>query len=214
MSRSLRFAGDRRTPGRGDPQRTRLIDAVVDLLGTTTIADLSVMRIAKHAGVTRGVFYFYFESKYAVLAAALGRVWDEFAEARTMTADLDPSLPPAVLTRSLVLDAVTIWHRHHALIAAVVQARSSDGQLAQLWDGLTSGTARQVGRVITELYAAGRIRPSADNLPLLVDTLFGMTIWALLEAGGDTDAAARDQLVDVISAVWLASVWGHNAGGN
>jgi TetR/AcrR family transcriptional regulator, ethionamide resistance regulator len=214
MSRTARLAGDRRTPGRGDPQRARLIDAAVDLLGTTSIAELSVMKIAKHAGVTRGVFYFYFESKYAVLAAALGRAWDEFAEARTLTADLDLSLPPAVLTRSLVRDAVNIWHRHHALIAAVVQARSSDDQLAQLWDGLTSGAARQVGRVIAELHAAGRIRPASARLPMLVDALFGMTVWTLLEAGGDTDATTREHMVDVISAVWLASVWGHDSRGN
>jgi TetR/AcrR family transcriptional regulator, ethionamide resistance regulator len=43
---------------------------------------------------------------------------------------------------------------------------------------------------------------------MLVDTLFGMTVWSLLSTGGSADPGAREELVDVISAVWLASVWG------
>jgi TetR/AcrR family transcriptional regulator, ethionamide resistance regulator len=41
------------------------------------------MQIAQQAGVTRPVFYFYFETKYAVVAAALEQVWNEFDAART-----------------------------------------------------------------------------------------------------------------------------------
>lgn len=207
---ATRLAGDRRTPGRGDPQRARLIDAVLELLHTNSIAELSVMQIAKHAGVTRPVFYFYFASKYAVLAAALGQVWAEFAAARRLTDDLDLTQSPALITRSLTGAAVDVWHEHHALIAAVLEARSSDAALARLWDELTAEASRQVCQVIDVLKAADRVRPASDNLPLLVDTLFGMTVWSLLTAGGAAaDSPTRKELVDVISAVWLASVWGH-----
>ncbi|MFE3105607.1 TetR/AcrR family transcriptional regulator, partial [Nocardia tengchongensis] len=68
-------AGDRRPPSRGDQQRALIIDAVTDLLRTVSITDMSVLRIAKHAGVSRPAFYFYFESKYSVVAAALEEVW-------------------------------------------------------------------------------------------------------------------------------------------
>jgi TetR/AcrR family transcriptional regulator, ethionamide resistance regulator len=203
-----RLIGDRRAPGRGDAQRARLIASVVELLHSTTIAELSVMQIAKHAGVTRPVFYFYFESKYAVLAAALGQVWDEFAAARPAFDRLDLSRPPQEITRDLTGRAVAIWHRHSALITAVVEARSSDQQLALQWDELLGQTNRQLCQLIGLLESAGRARPVSDDLPGLVDAMFGMTVWSLLTGGGIEDADRRDRLVEVISAVWLASVWG------
>jgi len=204
----MRLVGDRRAPGRGDVQRARLIDAVLELLLSTSIAELSVMQIAKRAGVTRPVFYFYFESKYAVLAAALGQVWKKFAAARPLADSIDLTESPELLTHNLTRAAVDIWHEHHALIAAVVEARASDAQLARLWDELVANAGRQVCRVITQLQADDRVRPASDNVPKLVDALFGMTVWSLLNAGGSADPAARDELVDVVSAVWLASVWG------
>lgn len=36
----------------------------------------------------------------------------------------------------------------------------------------------------------------------------GMTVWTLLERGATADASQREEVVDVISAVWLAAVWG------
>ncbi|WP_319448712.1 MULTISPECIES: TetR/AcrR family transcriptional regulator [unclassified Mycobacterium] len=195
-------------PGRGDLQRARLIDAVLDLLQTTSIAELSVMQIAKRAGVTRPVFYFYFDSKYAVLAAALSQVWAEFAAARPLTDGLDLTQPPGLITRNLTRDAIGIWREHHALIAAVVEARSSDEQLARLWDELTAQAGRQVCQVVGLLKSVNLVRPASDNLPMLVDALFGMTVWSLLSAGDTADPQAREELVDVISAVWLTSVWG------
>ena len=105
------LVGDRRTPGRGDIQRARLIDAVLELFHTTSIAELSVMQIAKHVGVTRPVFYFYFESKYAVLAAALSQAWAEFDAARPLIDSLDATQPPQQVTRKLTRDAVEIWRK-------------------------------------------------------------------------------------------------------
>jgi hypothetical protein len=141
-------------------------------------------------------------------------VWDEFAAARPAFDRLDKSQPPQVLTRSLTAQAVEIWYRHSALITAVVEARSSDQQLARLWDELTAQTNRQLCQLIDLLTVAGLARPTSDDVPGLVDAMFGMTVWSLLKGDSVQDQTKRDRLIDVISAVWLASVWGLPGGGD
>src|SRR5258708_27448240 len=52
---------------RGDRQRDAIVSAVRELLQERSFADLSVSTISERAGVARSGFYFYFDSKYAVL---------------------------------------------------------------------------------------------------------------------------------------------------
>ena len=74
-------ARERRGPTRGDRRRQAILAAVEELLRRRSIADLSVEDVASAAGMSRPAFYFYFESKYAALWAALSGVWDEMERA-------------------------------------------------------------------------------------------------------------------------------------
>ena len=57
-----------------------IVAAVRELLEETPFADLSVSTISDRAGVARSGFYFYFDSKYAVLAQILGEATEELEE--------------------------------------------------------------------------------------------------------------------------------------
>ena len=72
---------------RGDRQRDAIITAVRDLL-ERSFADLSVSTISERAGLARSGFYFYFDSKYAVLAVIL-------ADASELLDSLTPPLRAA-----------------------------------------------------------------------------------------------------------------------
>jgi AcrR family transcriptional regulator len=227
---TTRAVGDRRASSKGDAQRARIIDALVELLRTHPISEVSVQGIAKQAGITRPTFYVYFESKYTVLAAAVDDVWKQFAITKSPMSAVDPRLPPAEMTRRLTGNAVRVWGAHHRLIAAALEARSSDDQLARLWDGLLEQNCEQIRGVLELLRAAGRIRPASDDLTALVEALFGMTVWSLVNStwtdegpdGNDSDSndpdsddpdrrpadTAREHLIEVISAIWLVSIWG------
>src|ERR1041384_6584494 len=65
---------------RGDRQREAIVNAVRELLQERSFADLSVSAISDRAGVARSGFYFYFDSKYAVLAQILGDATQELEE--------------------------------------------------------------------------------------------------------------------------------------
>src|SRR4029078_10812403 len=56
---------------RGDRQREAIVTAVRELLQERLFADLSVSTSSETAGIARSGFYFYFDSKYAVLAVIL-----------------------------------------------------------------------------------------------------------------------------------------------
>jgi TetR/AcrR family transcriptional regulator, ethionamide resistance regulator len=199
--------GDRRPPSRGDRQRARIIASVTDLLGDIAVTDLSVMRIAKEAGVTRPVFYFYFESKYAAVAAALELVWQEFDAARNLTNPGDVTSGPRAVTRQLLGNAVAVWRRNSGLLNACVLARTSDPQLDAMWRSFVTAQTRRIIELFTGLREPIRVRPTSDDLPGLVEVLLGMTVWALLEESAETDPAASDLRMDSVTAVWVAAIW-------
>ncbi len=65
---------------RGDRQRHAIVQAVRELLEEKPFAQLSVSTISDRAGVARSGFYFYFDSKYAVLAQILADATHELEE--------------------------------------------------------------------------------------------------------------------------------------
>jgi hypothetical protein len=72
------------------------------------------------------------KTKYAVVAAALEQVWNEFDAARGVRPD-DLGQDPVVITRLLIWDAFSVWRRHGALLNACAQARASDAQLDAMY---------------------------------------------------------------------------------
>ncbi|EUA13911.1 bacterial regulatory s, tetR family protein [Mycobacterium xenopi 4042] len=67
-------------PRRGDRQRQAILQAVRELLEEKPFTELSVSTISDRAGVARSGFYFYFDSKYAVLAQILAEATHELEE--------------------------------------------------------------------------------------------------------------------------------------
>src|SRR2546425_11855984 len=70
--------GDRPRAHAGDSDtELAIFTATEELLEQVPLQDLSVAQIIAKAGVSRATFYFYFSSKYAVVAGLLAGVMDE-----------------------------------------------------------------------------------------------------------------------------------------
>lgn len=208
MTQARTVIGDRRPPSRGERQRGRIIEAVVDLLGSVPIADLSVMRIAEHAGVTRPAFYFYFESKYAVVAAALDEAWAELDAATDELTRYEFEEPPAVFSRRMIGQAIDVWQRYMPLMNACMQARESDPQLAEMWTRLLGNLSGKLAAFIDRLRESGQTTPVIDDTQALTHALVGMTVWALHEHHLRTESIDLDRVMAAIRAIWLAAAWG------
>ncbi|CAM2765055.1 TetR/AcrR family transcriptional regulator [Skermania piniformis] len=182
------------------------MDAVAELLQTVPIADLSVARIAEHAGVTRPAFYFYFDSKYTVAAAALQQVWQDLEESTAALDEYDFAVPPAEFSDRMINDAVVVWRRHARLLA--VCAQSTDPGLTTAWDRFVDDLTLRLTRFVERVDAAEGVRPVSADLPALVDSLVGATIWALLDETRRPRPDYDERRLTAVRRLWLAGVWG------
>src|ERR1700722_17117278 len=82
------------------------------LIAEVPLHDLTVGQIIAAAEVSRATFYFYFSSKYAVLAGLLASVMDEMFEvAQPFLAMVEDASPTDALRQSLTA-ASRLWAGH------------------------------------------------------------------------------------------------------
>jgi AcrR family transcriptional regulator len=202
------LARERRGPTKGDRRREAILEAVERLLRDRPIAQLSVEEIAVAAGISRSAFYFYFESKYAALSAALGGVWDEMvAAASNFFEDTEES--PREYTRRALGDVGALWRTHEPLLVAMVEAAATDERARELWDYWLDRWIDRVAERIEEERAAGRARPGPPDARALASVLLAMNERSYyLDRRRQAPAAETEQMIDALAATWLAIVWG------
>ena len=150
---------------RGDKQRVAIMQAVRQLLQEKPFAELSVSTISDRAGVARSGFYFYFESKYAVLAQILAEVVHEFEELTRFFAPRDDGESPAEFARRMVGSAAAVYAHHDPVVAACNVARNTDAEIREILDAQLDALIEQIVGVINGEIEAGTAHPiSADVL--------------------------------------------------
>lgn len=190
-------------------QQAWLIKSTVELLGTVSINDLSVAQLARHAGVSRPLFYAYFDSKYDLLAAALSEVWEELeSETQHLSAARPDDGDLVGVVRRLVSETFDLWLRHRPLLQAFVQARHADPAIAEMWKRMIRRRNENAMRMAERLLAGNQIHPITDDLPALMDALQGMTTWALTNEVRNPGVISLDRMIDTHTALWLHAFWG------
>lgn len=197
---------------RGDRQRQAIVAAVRELLQEKPFAELSVSSISDRAGVARSGFYFYFDSKYAVLAHILGEVAEELEE---LTGDFAPrgdDETPAQFAQRMVRSAAAVYAHNDPVMSACNSARSTDAEIRDILDGYNEAVIEQVVAIVQPEIAAGTADPITGDVRGLVRALSAATAMALsgesLFLGPDRDL---DRAVDVLEKLWLHALWGGRA---
>jgi AcrR family transcriptional regulator len=191
---------------KGDRQRRAIVDAVRDLLTEVPFAELSIARITEAARITRSGFYFYFDSKYAALAAALDDVWDEL-ETRTHQFESRPAdEDPVAYSRRMLTWSVDVWRHNAPLVNALMLARETDPRLRQMWDDWMDLLVDSVTAINERERRGGAARPAHQDTRELVRRLVGMTVWALHD--DDLRHQPPEHTIEVLNAIWLAAGWG------
>lgn len=197
---------------RGDRQRSAIIEAVRELLQEKPFAALSVSSISDRAGVARSGFYFYFDSKYAVLAQILGEVAAELGE---LTGDFAPRgvhETPAEFAKRMVGSAAAVYARNDPVMTACLSARSTDAEIRDILDGFNQVVIDQIVAIVEPEVAAGTADPITTDIRGLVRTLSATTSMTLsgesLFLGSDRNL---DHAVDVLEKLWLHTLWGGQA---
>ncbi len=191
---------------RGDRQRDAIVAAVRDLLHERSFADLSVSTISERAGVARSGFYFYFDSKYAVLAVILADAGELLDSLTHHFAPREPGETPAAFAKRMVGSAEAVWANDNPVLRACEVARNTDAQIREMMDDFYDGI---IDKLIALLEQDREARPVSDDLPALVRTLAATTTMTLTKdsafVGRGSDPA---RAVDAVERLWVSAIWG------
>ncbi len=191
---------------RGDRQRDAIVTAVRELLQERSFADLSVSTISERAGVARSGFYFYFDSKYAVLAVILADAGDLLDNLTHHFAPREPGETPAAFAKRMVGSAAAVYANDDPVLKACAVARNTDAQIREMMDDFYDGI---IDKLITLLEQDADAHPISDDLPALVRTLAAVTSFTLTQdsafVGRGEDPA---RAVEVVERLWLNAFWG------
>lgn len=191
---------------RGDRQRDAIVSAVRDLLHERSFADLSVSAISERAGVARSGFYFYFDSKYAVLAVILADASEMLDELTHHFAPREPGESPAAFAKRMVGSAAAVYANDDPVLTACAVARNTDAQIREMMDDFYDSV---IDKLITLLQQDPDATPISGDLPALVRTLAATTTLTLTQ---DSTFVGRGQdptrAVEIVERLWLAAFWG------
>lgn len=194
---------------RGDRQRQAIVSAVRELLHEQAFGDLSVSAISERAGIARSGFYFYFDSKYDVLAVILAEAMHELEELTHFFAPRAADETPDAFAERMVGSAAAVFAHNDPVMAACNDARNTDAKIREILDRQIDAVIDQIVRIVEDELAAGTARPISDDIPALVRTLGATTAMMLsgditfLGPDGDVQRGVR-----VLEQLWLAALWG------
>jgi AcrR family transcriptional regulator len=200
------------TRRRGDKHRQAIMQAVRESLQEKPFAELSVSTISLRAGVARSGFYFYFDSKYAVLAQILAEAVEELEELTQYFAPRQPGESPEQFAKRMVRSAAAVYAHNDPVMTACNAARHTDIEIRDILEQQFEMVLRQIVDVVDAEIRAGTANPISDDIPTLVRTLAGTSALMLggepILVGGQDLQADVERRVRVLEQLWLNSLWG------
>jgi AcrR family transcriptional regulator len=191
---------------RGDRQREAIVTAVRELLQERPFADLSVSTISERAGVARSGFYFYFESKYAVLATIIKDAGELLDELTHHFAPRESGETPEAFAKRMVGSAAAVFANEDPVLSACTVARNTDAEIREIMDDFYDGV---IDKLITLLEQDPDAKPISDDVPALVRTMAAVTSFTLTQ---DSAFVGRGEdpvrAVDIVERLWLSAFWG------
>ncbi len=191
--------------------REAILAATAGLLAQKSFGDLAVGDILTAAGVSRGSFYFYFDSKHDVLAELVRRaVAAGHAAAEPWLAGsagrADPADPAAALRTGITAGA-ELWRASAPVLRAIVENWRTDPRLEALWteqmQTFTDATVAQLGAD-----PRARERLAGQDIPALASALtwLGERLY-YLAATGTAPFDDQDTLVATLLRIWTATLY-------
>lgn len=191
---------------RGDRQRDAIVLAVRELLQERPFADLSVSMISARAGVARSGFYFYFDSKYAVLARIVSEALEELDALTHNFAPREADESPQDFAKRMVGSAAMVFATNDPIMSACTVAQSTDGEIRDLMNDFEDAV---IAKIVGVVQGDAGARPISDDIPALVRTLTATTAMTLSH---DAAFVGRDddpqRAMAILERMWLGALWG------
>jgi AcrR family transcriptional regulator len=188
--------------------REAILIAFRTLLEDQRYDEITVADVLHVAGVARGSFYFYFEGKADVLADLVTRAIGQGHDAATAWLGHTGPESVAAATRQSIADGAKLWRAQAPVLRAIVENWRSSPRLTELWlsmmSGFTASTVAQIEADRAGGVAVGGVDPESLAAAL---TWLGERLY-YLAALGVPPFGDEEKLVDVLTHIWLTSVYG------
>ncbi|MGX6602527.1 TetR/AcrR family transcriptional regulator [Micromonosporaceae bacterium Da 78-11] len=201
--------GRRRGPSRGDRREQAILDTALTLLARKPLAEITIDELAAGADISRSSFYFYFDSKLAVLVALLQGLAGDLG--RDTEEWLDGSGPDAAALRRSLTALAALWRAHGPLLAHAVAAGPASPEIARWRAQLFDLHVRRLSARIRRDRAAGLAPagPAPEVLAGMIDHLRDATFLAEATAtGAGLGEAAAAQVVEDLLTIELRMMYG------
>jgi AcrR family transcriptional regulator len=186
----------RRGPSKGDRKQEALLETAERLLAVKPLAEIGIEELARGAGISRSSFYFYFESRQAMLLALLARASDNLLT--QVECWLDPQQDGRAGLRQSIELAVTMWDEHGSVLFAA-QNPDAPAEARKFMADLNGRLVAATEDMIERKRAAGAAPPGPPSAHSLATMLVGMTEHGISHNNG---ALGQVELVDTLTTIW------------
>ncbi|HZE32119.1 MAG TPA: TetR/AcrR family transcriptional regulator [Actinoallomurus sp.] len=183
-----------------------ILEVTRELLDERRFDEIAVADILAAADISRGSFYFYFESKQDVLAELVRRAVGEGHVAARPWLGHEESQEYATV-RHGISEGARLWREQAPVLRAIVENWRSDPKLNELWrqqmDTYTAATTARIEQDRTSAVTDGAVdsQTLAAALTWLGERLY------YLAATGVPPFDDEEALVDVLTHIWMSTLY-------
>lgn len=190
----------------GDEREHLILQTFESLLAEKQFHEISIDDLASGAGISRSSFYFYFESKEAVLLALMDTIVQQ-ADATSDIAQAAIEQDPERFLRDALAAYVNIFGAHRGVVVACNQAAASSPEVRVLWNVVRGRWVKMAEDGI----AAERQRAGLNaTLPAreLAVALLSMNEGVMYSAfAGEQPGIELDRVIDVLTNIWANAIY-------
>lgn len=197
----------RRRPRKGDLKEQAILDTAVKLLAKRSFDEIGVDELARGAGISRPTFYFYFESKQAVLRVLVEHLTGQaFTDSDWLTG---ADLPPEEAIRSGIEMGVKLWRDHGPVLRAGFDTWATVPELRPIWEAITERFVEAAADQIRVERRAGNAPDGPPSARALATALIRMSERCYYMASLGAEPALTDrELSATLTTVFLRSIYG------
>jgi AcrR family transcriptional regulator len=178
------------------------------LLAERPLSSLSIDELAQGAGISRSTFYFYFDSREAVLLALAARLADLVFDVSGSWLRRGDERPEDALRRAMG-DYIDLWHEHGAVLRAIANSCAGDPELQAFWSEtgarFVAAAAEQIRRE-RDAGLALPAPPTAADLALVLSSMSERVCYGASQS--QLSEKARNRLADTLAVAWHRAIYG------
>jgi AcrR family transcriptional regulator len=198
----------RRGPRKGDIKEQAILATAESLLARRPLAEITIDQLARGAGITRPSFYFYFDSREAVVRALAARVGQAMYAASLGWLRRTDEAPADAIRRAVTAN-LRVWREHGPVLRAMGRSRDTDPEMARFWHSLADQYSTAIAAQIDRERAAGVAPPGPPRSRDLARALVAMTERFNDDASLVSPTPRGDRvLIDTLTTIWVRSIYG------